>query len=65
MDIVYYVMVKRNKQISCHGGFSLEFAAYAKRKRLKKKDPYIEVEIKKKQTNFFKRTKVQNEMLAL
>ena len=55
---MYYVMVKRNKRISCHGGFSLEFAAYAKRKRLKKKDPYIEVEVKKKQTKFFKKTKV-------
>ncbi len=44
--MMYYVMVRRNGKLSCHGGFSLEFAAYAKRKRLKNRDPYRQIEIK-------------------
>ena len=42
---MYYVMMLRNGQATCHGGFSLEFQAYAKRSRLKKRDPYCHVEI--------------------
>ena len=42
---MFYVMMLRNKQVICHGGFSLEFMAYAKRSRLKKRDPYCHVEI--------------------
>ena len=42
-------MVRRNGKLSCHGGFSLEFAAYAKRKRVKNRDPYQEVFIVKSQ----------------
>ena len=42
---MYYVMMLRNKQVICHGGFSLEFMAYAKRSRLKKRDPYCHVEV--------------------
>jgi len=47
--MMYYVMVRRNGKLSCHGGFSLEFAAYAKRKRVKNRDPYQEVFIVKSQ----------------
>ena len=42
---MYYVMMIRNGQATCHGGFSLEFLAYAKRARLKKRDPYCYVEV--------------------
>jgi len=42
---MYYVMMLRNGQATCHGGFSREFLAYAKRARLKKRDPYCHVEV--------------------
>jgi len=42
---MFYVMVTRNDQVTCHGGFSLEFMAYAKRSRLRKRDPYCQIEI--------------------
>ena len=42
---MFYVMMLRNGQATCHGGFSLEFQAYAKRSRLMKRDPYCHVEI--------------------
>ena len=48
---MFYVMMVRNKQVICHGGFSLEFMAYAKRSRLKKRDPYCHVEIVESRPN--------------
>lgn len=44
---MYYCMETFNNTVICHGGFSHEFAAYAKRKRLKKLDPYRQIEIVK------------------
>ena len=45
---MYYVMMVNGKgTATCFGGFSHEFAAYAKRKRLKKADPYRQIEIVK------------------
>ena len=44
---MYYVMETFNKTVVCYGGFSHEFAAYAKRKRLKRRDPYRQIEIVK------------------
>lgn len=44
---MYYVMVTYNKTVNCHGAFSHEFAAYAKKSRLKKQDPYRQIEIVK------------------
>ena len=41
---MFYVMMIRNEQVICHGGFSLEFQAYAKRSRLMKRDPYCRIE---------------------
>tara|TARA_R110000796_G_scaffold23332_3_gene66915 strand:- start:1186 stop:1338 length:153 start_codon:yes stop_codon:yes gene_type:complete len=43
----YYVMETFNNEAVCHGGFSHSFSAYAKRKRLKKQDPYRQIEIVK------------------
>jgi len=44
---MYYVMVTYNNTATCYGGFSHEFAAYAKRKRLRTQDPYRQIEIVK------------------
>ena len=43
---MYYVMETFNKTVVCYGGFSHEFAAYAKRNRLKNRNPYRQIEIK-------------------
>jgi len=43
---MYYVMMRNGDgTATCFGSFSHEFAAYAKRKRLKKNDPYCQIEI--------------------
>ena len=44
--MMYYVMLKApTGEIVCQGGFSHEFAAYAKQKRVRKQFPYRHVEI--------------------
>ena len=44
---MYYVMMKNGDgTATCYLGTSHEFAAYAKRKRLKNRDPYRQIEIK-------------------
>ena len=45
---MYYVMKINNGKVTCHGAFSHEFAAYSKKKRLKKFEPYAEIEIEKR-----------------
>lgn len=42
---MYYVMATYNKTIHCYGAFSHEFAAYSKKSRLQKQDPYRYIEI--------------------
>ena len=44
---MYYIMVTYNKTVNCYGAYSHEFAAYAKKSRLKKQDPYRQIEIVK------------------
>jgi len=45
---MYYVMeTNSDKTVTCHLGTSHSFWAYAKRKRLKKRDPYRQIEIVK------------------
>tara|TARA_R110000803_G_scaffold185646_1_gene248016 strand:+ start:411 stop:545 length:135 start_codon:yes stop_codon:yes gene_type:complete len=41
---MYWVFKIVNDKVTCHGSFSHEFAAYAKKKRLQG-DGYVEVEI--------------------
>ena len=42
---MYYVFKSINGTVTCHGGYTLEFQAYAKKKRLKDKEPYADIEI--------------------
>lgn len=46
--LMYYVMKIYNGKVTCHGAFSHEFAAYSKKTRLKKLEPYAEIEIEKR-----------------
>ena len=46
--LMYYVMKIYNGKVTCHGAFSHEFAAYSKKTRLKKLEPYAEVEIEQR-----------------
>ena len=44
---MYYVMeINSDKTVTYHLGTSHEFAAYAKRNRLKNRNPYRQIEIK-------------------
>jgi len=44
---MYYIMVTTNGKITCQGAYSHEFAVYAKKARLKKQDPYRQIDIVK------------------
>ena len=45
---MYYVMITHHNKVTCYGAYSHEFAAYSKRARIKKQDPYKTVDIVKK-----------------
>lgn len=42
---MFYVFRIINDKVTCHGAYSLEFHAYAKKKRLNNAEPYAEIEI--------------------
>lgn len=56
---MYYIMVTTNGKITCQGAYSHEFAVYAKKARLKKQDPYRQIDIVKS-NQMPRRTKEDN-----